>query len=86
MASNLIGLPESPYLENGQPMEFTPLEWRAIAEDMRRWLLVEQAFRQAKGSCTVRNWLNSLPVGEYRDDMRRRCEIARNRRRSQQCR
>jgi hypothetical protein len=86
MKSDIPNLPESPYLENGMPMNFTRAEWHAVAEDMRRWLLVDQAFKTAKSATTVREWINSLPAGEYRDDMRRRCEIARNRRRALKCR
>lgn len=95
MKSDIPDLPQSPYLVNGQPPEFTQAEWRAVAEDMRRWLLVDQVFRKAnqvprlqqvKVTTIVREWLDALPSGDYRDDMRRRCEIARNRRRNLICR
>jgi hypothetical protein len=70
----IINLPQRPYLSGS--LEFTPAQWSAIAEDRKRWCIVEQKFRAARGNTRqIREWLNLMPFGEYRDDMRRRCNV-----------
>lgn len=71
---SIPNLPSGQYLENErQKAGYSKAEWRAIREDMQRWHLAVTMY----GKRNAREWLASLPAGEYREDMRRRLNAIR---------
>ena len=55
-----------------------PLHQReAIEEDKKRWFKAVRLFNTGKTKKVV-SFLNSLPLGEYQDDMRRRFNLLKD--------